>query len=264
MSLRNNTFSAVCLLALSSGVLAAQEGEAAPAVTLSGNVAITSDYVFRGLTQNWGDPAIQGGLDVAFPHGFYAGVWGSNVSGKSYSEGSLEADLYAGWKGDLGGFTLQLGAIEYFYPGTNYDFDTAEALAGLSRWGFEAKASYSLTNYFALDESIGYREGSSGTIYLELNYSHAWESGLTLALHAGMTDLATELAAPLATGTSDPDYEDFAAKVGWDFAGPLALTGAWTHATNDDFYDGTASFLSSADTIDVGGDRFALTLTYSR
>lgn len=264
MSLRSNSLRAVCLLALSAGVLAAQEGEAVPPVTLSGNIAITSDYVFRGLTQNWGDPAIQGGLDVAFPHGFYAGVWGSNVSAKSYSGGSLEADLYAGWKGDLGGFTLQLGAIEYFYPGTDYDFDTAEALVGLSRWGFEAKASYSLTNYFALDQDLGYRDGSSGTLYLELNYAHAFESGFNFALHAGMTDIPTELVTPLATGTSDADYEDFSVKAGWDFQGPLALTGAWTHATNDDFYDGTASFMDPTDTRDVGGDRFALTLTYSR
>lgn len=264
MSLRSITFGAVCLIALSASVLAAQEDKAAPAVALSGNVSITSDYVFRGLTQNWGYPAIQGGLDLAFQHGFYAGVWGSNVSSKSYSGGSLEADLYAGWRGDLGGFGLQLGAIEYFYPGTDFNFDTAEALVGLSRWGAEAKVSYSLTNYFALDRNLGYRDDSSGTLYFEANYSHAFKSGLTLALHAGHTDISTELVTPLATGTVHPDYEDFFVKLGRDFEGPLALTGAWSRATGDHFYDGTASFIDPTDTIDPGADRFALALTYSR
>ena len=46
----------------------------------SANVALTSDYIFRGISQNESDPAIQGGFDVAHTSGIYAGVWGSNVS----------------------------------------------------------------------------------------------------------------------------------------------------------------------------------------
>jgi hypothetical protein len=79
-----------------------------------------------------------------------------------------------------------------------------------------------------------------------------------------MTDVSTELASPLANGAVDPDYEDFAVELGYDFPGPFALTGAWTTATNEEFYDGTASFVDAADTIDPGEDRFAVTLTYSR
>ena len=51
--------------------------------TFSANVALTSEYLFRGLSQNDDAPAIQGGFDyeveVAKPVSLYAGAWGSNV-----------------------------------------------------------------------------------------------------------------------------------------------------------------------------------------
>ena len=58
---------AVLSLSLSS-VSSAAEPEAAPAApasphTFTGNVAAVSNYVFRGISQTSGDPAIQGGFD---------------------------------------------------------------------------------------------------------------------------------------------------------------------------------------------------------
>ena len=47
---------------------------------VSGNIAIQSDYVWRGLTQNEGDVSFQGGFDFEDESGFYAGVWGANVN----------------------------------------------------------------------------------------------------------------------------------------------------------------------------------------
>ena len=35
---------------------------AAPAFTISGNVTLASDYLWRGLSQSWGKPALQAGL----------------------------------------------------------------------------------------------------------------------------------------------------------------------------------------------------------
>ena len=48
-------------------------------VEISGNVALTSDYKFRGISQSNEDIAIQGGFDVAFENGIYIGTWGSTV-----------------------------------------------------------------------------------------------------------------------------------------------------------------------------------------
>jgi uncharacterized protein (TIGR02001 family) len=46
---------------------------------LSGYLVLTSDYVWRGVTQSDGDPAVQLGGDIAFNSGIYAGLWGSTV-----------------------------------------------------------------------------------------------------------------------------------------------------------------------------------------
>src|SRR5215468_8496898 len=50
-----------------------------PPYTLSANVFLVSDYFFRGLTQTWRKPAIQGGADFVHDKGIYLGTWASNV-----------------------------------------------------------------------------------------------------------------------------------------------------------------------------------------
>ncbi len=79
---------------------------------LSANVALTNDYIFRGVTQTDGDAAIQGGVDVSCGI-FYAGVWGSNVD--FGTDTTVEVDFYAGIKTEYKGITFDLGAIVYAY-----------------------------------------------------------------------------------------------------------------------------------------------------
>jgi len=83
-------------LALAACMPAARAADA-PATTVTGNVAVVSDYMFRGLTQTWGHPAVQGGADLALANGFAAGFWGSAISENSYPGGSMELDLYASY-----------------------------------------------------------------------------------------------------------------------------------------------------------------------
>jgi uncharacterized protein (TIGR02001 family) len=47
---------------------------------LSGNVALTNNYLWRGLEQNNGESAVSGGLDFSASSGFYVGTWVSNAS----------------------------------------------------------------------------------------------------------------------------------------------------------------------------------------
>jgi len=47
---------------------------------ISANVALTTDYVWRGISQNQEDPALQGGFDYAHDSGFYLGAWAANVN----------------------------------------------------------------------------------------------------------------------------------------------------------------------------------------
>lgn len=85
----------------------------------------TSDYVFRGISQNQERPAIQGALDISYGI-FYAGIWGSNIDfgeDKFTSGGAQlgpgvggEIDLYAGVRPVWGPVTFDLGALYYWYP----------------------------------------------------------------------------------------------------------------------------------------------------
>ena len=98
-------------------------------VSLSGNIALTSDYIWRGMTQNAGDPSVSGGFDLEDDSGFYLGVWAANVSADDddtvAGSGSMELDGYLGYSGsfnDDAGYDI--GYIAYTYPGYDaWDFE---------------------------------------------------------------------------------------------------------------------------------------------
>ena len=96
-----------------AGLLAA----GAASAEISGNVGLTSDYVFRGISQTDEKPAIQGGFDYSHDSGAYAGVWASNVDFNDGDEAQIEIDLYGGLGGEVGDLGWQFGAIYYNYPG---------------------------------------------------------------------------------------------------------------------------------------------------
>jgi len=179
----------------------AADAPAAPASphTFTANVGLYSQYVFRGLTQTNRDPALQGGFDYAHSSGFYLGTWASNISwlkenattsgtassGTYKSGGSLEIDLYGGYKGSIGDFGYDVGLLQYYYPGDTIpganNANTLEAyVAGSWKW-FSVKYSHSLNN-----KTFGVAD-SSGTNYLDLSASvPLGETGLTLGAHYGI------------------------------------------------------------------------------
>jgi uncharacterized protein (TIGR02001 family) len=93
--------------------------------TLSANVGLTSDYIFRGFSQTAEGPAIQGGFDATCGI-FYIGVWASSLdfaggqggtfSFDTFFDASLEIDSYVGIKPKTGPITWDLGVIYYAYP----------------------------------------------------------------------------------------------------------------------------------------------------
>lgn len=173
------------LVALAPTALAQTAAAPAPApepeLTYTGNVGLYSQYVFRGITQTNGKPALQGGFDLAHKSGFYAGTWASNVSwiGDGYPSSapqpgpsaSLEWDFYGGFKGSLpADFGYDLGVLYYWYPGTypaGYtNPNTTELYAALT-WKFLSfKYSWS-----ANDKTFGLPD-SRGSQYLDLTASY--------------------------------------------------------------------------------------------
>lgn len=97
-------------------------------VELSANVAIVSDYRFRGVSLSDGDIAIQGGIDLGLPAGFYLGTWASSIDEDTVGYGHTELDIYAGWSGEFGVVSTDIGLIYYVYPNAGAgNFDYVEA-----------------------------------------------------------------------------------------------------------------------------------------
>ena len=111
----------------------AQETAPPKPVTVTGSVALVSDYRLRGVSQTDKEMAVQGGITVAHESGIYGGVWASNLAGWGTFGGSnMELDLIGGYKVPVGGGALDVGLTWYMYPGGASKTDFAEPFAKLS------------------------------------------------------------------------------------------------------------------------------------
>ncbi|MDE0488188.1 MAG: TorF family putative porin, partial [Gammaproteobacteria bacterium] len=108
MALSKRILSAAVLVAWlgSSGTAGAQEES-----SISANLAVTTDYVFRGYTQTGEDPAVQGGLDWADSSGWYVGTWASNIDFGPGDDASIEVDIYAGYGWEANDVSYDVGLL---------------------------------------------------------------------------------------------------------------------------------------------------------
>ncbi len=113
--------------ALATPAVAQDEGDDGIGVEVSANVAIVSEYKFRGVSLSDGDIAVQGGVDLSLPAGFYVGTWASSLDEDTVGYGSTELDIYGGWAGEFGNISTDVGVIVYIYPNAGAgDFDYVE------------------------------------------------------------------------------------------------------------------------------------------
>lgn len=184
-----------------SGAAMAQELKIAP------NIAFTTDYVFRGVSQTQGDPAVQGGLDASYGV-LYAGVWASNVD-FGVKDPDMEIDLYAGVKPTVGDTSFDFGVLYYGYrkdkngaPGAN---SYTELKAAASRtfgpatlgaavyWSpewpgkggdavyVEGNAAVPLAKRFTLSGAVGHQDIENYTSY------NTWNVGVGYLLGENLT-----------------------------------------------------------------------------
>jgi uncharacterized protein (TIGR02001 family) len=118
---------------VSAGPATAAEASA-PALTVTGSVAIVSDYRFRGVSQSDQQMAVQGGITVAHDSGFYVGTWASNLAGwGTFGGANMELDLIGGYKAKLAdNVTIDAGLTWYMYPGGADKTDFAEPYVKLT------------------------------------------------------------------------------------------------------------------------------------
>lgn len=174
---------------------------------LSGNAAIASNYIWRGVTQTTDQAAGQGGIDWSNDSGVYVGTWVSNVNFGNSDDG-YEMDVYAGLSGDSGEIGYDIGVISYQYPVTpNFNFTEIYASASVDMLTVGAA--------YTIDAASGNDGGpfDSGDIYL--NGSLDFASGKSdVSVYAGAYLFDNDGAASV--GGADLDYIHFGASIGKD------------------------------------------------
>lgn len=204
----------------------ADEADAPAEITISGNVALVSDYRFRGVSQTDGKMAIQGGITVTHESGLYISAWSSSISENSLAGyGSQELDLIAGWSGEVtSGVTVDAGLLYYVYPGGTSAFDTDffEPYASVAGSFGPAKLKVGVSYAWKQSSLPSFTTGAKhDNLYLYSNLDVAIpNTPVTISGHIGYTD-----------GVLAPSYYRTADKTGIDYSigasatvyGPLSV-----------------------------------------
>jgi len=188
------------VLALAAPVANAQDEE--PSGGFSWNAALTSEYLYRGVSQSDDHPALQLEAGYGFASGFYLGAWGSNVDFGDSTD--AEIDTYIGWNGDLAdgvNFDVQINRYNYVNQPSDVDYAYNELIGKLT-FNEQYGVTLGYTNdYLAIGEN---------SLYLAVDGS--WEVGNGINLTAG---------AAYTRNTGDlPSYADFSVGLDRDF-GPI-------------------------------------------
>ena len=142
----------------------------------SANIAITSNYLFRGITLSNDDGAVSGGFDWGY-NGFYIGTWASSIS--AVETESFEIDYYAGYAGEMGGFAYSLDAIYYDYPG-----EQGSPTAELAYYEFGGSLAYTFDA--SMEPTVGVSVMHSPDFFAESGNATAIEGSFDLSLPMGV------------------------------------------------------------------------------
>lgn len=123
---------------------------------VGGHVALTSNYIDRGITQSSNDPAIQGSLEYSVGTGLgntraYIGTWSSSVDLEGdRSTANVEIDALFGIRGEIDDFSWDVGGAYFYYPGTrsadNFDYWEIPVVLG---YQVSDQLALELTNLFS-------------------------------------------------------------------------------------------------------------------
>jgi uncharacterized protein (TIGR02001 family) len=188
--------------------LAQDESEAAWG--LSSSASVLSDYVWRGVSQTGGDPALQGELYLEHASGFYVGGWASTVdfTGPGEDDDGIdwELDAIVGWSGALGeNAEIDVFLSRVVFPGSKDGFDYDYT---------ELEVDVSFAEYFTVGVAYSndiFNLGGKGIYYFGGAELPLGDSGIGLLLNAGHYDLED------AAGDS---YNDYLVGLARDF-GPI-------------------------------------------
>lgn len=206
---------------------------------LSWNAALTSDYVFRGVSQTDEEPALQLGADLNFESGFYAGAWVSNVD---FGAGGpdIEIDTYLGWNADISddwNFDIQVNRYNYIGEDDGYGAIDYNELITTVTWAETISLTYGFTNdVYALGER-GQYFGLGGS----------WDVGHDIGLDVGVGMSTFDDA------TGFDNYRDWSISLNRDFGPVNASLGYYDTDGEGNFNFGEAADGRIVLTFSIGG-----------
>ncbi len=209
------------LIAAAVASFASMAQAAEPESSLSFNAGVVSDYRYRGISQSRLEPALQGGVDYAHKSGFYVGAWGSTIKWikdtTNVTKGSVELDLYGGYKGAVGDVAYDVGFLRYEYLNNNLakntsytNANTNEVYGAVTYGVFTAKYSHALSTLFG-------NLNSKNSYYVDLSATLDLGDGYSLVPHVGYQKVKN---------TDAASYTDYSLTLAKDLGNGLALTGA--------------------------------------
>lgn len=220
------------LLALGSAALAEDAAAPPPWGTLSASVALQSDYVYRGISQNDRQVDPEGSLNWSGPMDFYAGAWIAKTDWDGSGNPSFELDIFGGKHFDLDGTDLNVGAYYYSYPDARFPGATAsyfETLVQLSHtfdeltltvtganspewcldgglaWYVAGTASYEFNDWLSISGNVGHQwvdAAPSAYTHWDLGATATWESWTLDVRYVG-NDLSPSACAAFWMSTRD-------------------------------------------------------------
>ncbi|ALO35190.1 hypothetical protein CMT41_11000 [Colwellia sp. MT41] len=153
----------------------------------SANIGITSNYIWRGITQSDDNFSVSAGADYNHESGFYLGTWAATVDFND--DTNFEYDFYSGYQTNFANIDWDIGYIYYGYQGED----------NLAFSEVYLRASYetlSLAVSTLVDNDTDGEFGDSH--YFEAAYGFSLPYEISLDLHAGYYNLP-----------ADADYNDF-------------------------------------------------------
>lgn len=172
----------------------AQE-EASGPFSLSGGIAVTSDYRFRGISLSNEKVAVQPTLTVSHESGLYAGVWGSTLP-DSPAYGKFELDLYGGFATEIAsGTKVDVGVTYYTYPGSEDGGAPTDYFEGIGKLSHDIGpvSATAMVAYAPKQNSLG----DDDNIYLNLGLAAGIpNSPVTLTAGIGYNDGSLGLVSP--------------------------------------------------------------------
>jgi uncharacterized protein (TIGR02001 family) len=156
-------------------------------IDIGGEATLATDYRFRGVSQTWNSPALQGSLEVGHESGWSTCVWMSNVDfvadGDPDDGARVETDFALGYTRALSDrFTVSTNLVHYAFPGTKagIDYDYSEWIAS-----FTVDDRHSLSFAYAHDVLASGEPG----LYVAAATGVDLPGGLSLSAEIGHYDL---------------------------------------------------------------------------